>query len=514
MKRRGFVPNARTYQVLLRGLSAIRDWDLYPKQLENARKIFASYKEHMETLKEQDRNHPDISAHPYTSFIEILSSAGRYQEMFDVYNGMDQEGPLAPNAYTFAAMQFAINSRRTHEDGTTGTKAFHQNAADARLIWRQAVKTAERNGWDVDAHVVASTLRALSMGKPTDHLMAFEIVREYAGFAKPGEQPLPPKVKLSPPLLSAILTLCNLAQKYRFCLNILQQLMERDDPVLDIAHIVLGLRANAATAAIGSMDEPAQAYNILLWIRRRNALERIPSRPDPGATRLALVSCWRGKDWATALKITELMMGYKGEEFVDGKPKPRRREVDERIHILPDRSIVSLLGRTAVATQDPHAMRQCLRLFEVLLYDSMLRYTSSTNVKWDAVEGMPRSKVQSAKNNYERQFYTLELARAIVDLIKVVIKKKAPQSKEVVPSADAAVDKYVVTDDEQGRWMPMYAKARTALRETPSMDFTARTHKPFAEDNLLGSEMGISAMDRHVDYEMTFRHVKSASVHS
>ena len=134
MKRRGFVPNCRTYQHMLQGYAHIRNWDLHPKQLENAHKIFRSYEERMRALQKEDPRHPELNSSPYTCYIEILSSARLYQEMFDVYNSMDEEGPLSPNHYTFSTLLHMLAVRRTLGDNSRGDKIQEQNASDAKLI--------------------------------------------------------------------------------------------------------------------------------------------------------------------------------------------------------------------------------------------------------------------------------------------------------------------------------------------------------------------------------------------
>lgn len=101
MKRRGFSPTTRTFQTMFSGLSRIEFWSSHPKQLAHARSLYDSFKRHLDSIKKDDPQSPDLTVTPLTSYIKILGAIGAHQEIFDIYYEMDSEGPLAPNQFIF-----------------------------------------------------------------------------------------------------------------------------------------------------------------------------------------------------------------------------------------------------------------------------------------------------------------------------------------------------------------------------------------------------------------------------
>src|SRR6266545_5697987 len=176
MKRRGFTPTVRTFQTMFNGLARIKHWSTFTKQLQHAKALYQSYQKLVTALIKSNSNDPDISG-PFASYIRILGNAGDYNAIFDVYYALEDEGPLARNHLVYTAMFQSIHAAMGDTpEGRTKV------AADARLLWSQMLKVAQKN-WEFvpDSYVVSSAIMALSGGSGIDHELAFKIIAEYYG---------------------------------------------------------------------------------------------------------------------------------------------------------------------------------------------------------------------------------------------------------------------------------------------------------------------------------------------
>src|SRR5882762_4274783 len=112
MKRRGFIPNARTYRLLLSGLSRIEGWEEHNLQFKNAQALWQNFLRHIEHLKKINPGHSDIEPSPAAFYITILAANKEYNAMFDVLNDLDQEGPFSPTEFIYSKTFQAIAYRQ------------------------------------------------------------------------------------------------------------------------------------------------------------------------------------------------------------------------------------------------------------------------------------------------------------------------------------------------------------------------------------------------------------------
>lgn len=532
MKRRGFNPICRTFTTLLAGFSKIPDWRLYPNQLDNVHTIMQNYKQFIEAEKEKDPQSPELSVIPFSRYINILGDARQYQKMFDVYYAMDDSGPLAPDNWIYASLLHALSERHVVV-GESSESIHAKNASDARLLWKQAVKAAEKRPFELDAHVIVSLLRCLMRGRPSDVLFGLDVIHDYCGLSKPGEDPLPPKVPLNPHVITAILELCNINHKYRLAVHYMQQIMDRplranEILPLDRSNMEQLLQSYAFMAAIGSSSEADQALETLQWMLRQEVLNPElgqKMRPRLETYSLVLVACWRGADWASATRTFELLTGCIAEEFRDGglrTPKIVKRSQGRSLQ--PDNTALSALLRTALATKDRANMRQSLRMADFFGVEEMLEWlitamgtppeqtgVSRDDEKWKMKFG---EKVNSRRAERHRKFYGAKLAEVVADLVDKVTPKAMATQFTAASASEEHEDEgtkeqnYVATEEERTRWRALQRKAKEALRLVRSLK--SPLTGPRHEDEPLGSARGLARTDQQVDWDMATRHAKSA----
>lgn len=488
MKRRGFKPNLRTYGSLMAVYQKISSWTERTKLLQNVHKAYESYLEYLSTVREYNSNSPELSISPINSYLAVLSRAEQWQRMYDVYHSLDSIH-LSPDHFTYTVMLYTLGNRSTRQRGEhSQVQAVRERmASEARLIWRQMMKQID-NGLPIkiDAPLIDAAIQSLALGRPADQIIAFDILRDYVGLAKPGETAPPPTVELSPILLSDVLWLCNISKKHRLSVHFVQQLMRTNPDILDCGHMDHVLTAYGYLGVVGSLTESSRALQTIEWMLEQELTRKDGHklRPTLASYSLALVACWRGKDWESALRIFELMTGYVGEHFADGtvvaEPQPIERSRGR--NLVPDAASMSYLVRTAFASGDLAHMRQCARIVRHL---GLKCLTPSDATYKEGKRAAPRFQ-------RDAPFYAYKTASALVELVDVLVPKKTNES---VP----------LTEEQQG-WVALRREARTFLVE--HRDTRPRV-TPQVEEQLLGSEQGLAATDDAVTWDRISREQKS-----
>jgi hypothetical protein len=467
MKRRGHKPTTRTYQTMFSGLSRIASWDTHPKQLEHAHSLYIALQAHVEAVKKHDPGSPDLGTAllAIASYIKILADARDYQKMYDVYYALDTNGPFAPNHLIFTAMFQALAERRSvtqsptleHEeerraDGPAMTASV-QNALDAKLLWRQMLKASQSSpGFPIDPYLVAGALRCIGQGRPSDQLFALSIVNEFLGLSlRPGEKSPPPKVELTPPLLEAVLELCNSMRKFKLCAEIVQQVIDRPrkrdaEPVLDRYHIDQVLRAYANMASPTNKSQANEAYETLLWMLRQEGIRRsgagskdnqyaLRIQPQRSTFNWVLMACWKAADWHTACQTWTLMTRLRPQDFLQAgsqTPKPESRNRGRVLEV--DAEGMSCMARTAFASKNKDAMRQCLRMIEHGGVEALL------GIGQVGKGQVPATTERSKKEGKRVAFYQSKLAEACFSIVQALYNGKSTLSK---------------TEDDLSHWVPM-----------------------------------------------------------
>ncbi|KAG1754034.1 uncharacterized protein EDB91DRAFT_1234378 [Suillus paluster] len=473
MKRRGFSPNSITFSTMLSGISLIKDWSKYSKQLQNAHSLYEYYLKHMESVKfHEPDNSKELSLQPLVAYIQVLGDAGDYHKIFDVYFAMDQEGPLAPDRFVFTAMFKAISTRqkRSVSDGEASTR--NDAASDAKHVWIQMEKVMQKNpDFHLDPGLIAAAIRALTRGSPNDQSFAFVIIRDRLGLSKPGED-MPRRLSnnLNAWTLDAALQLCNSMQKHRLTVHFTRQVMEKINwdkvwmrYLIDSSHIHKLLRAYAGLASLGSLNESNEALEALEWSVQHDIIYHLPKlTPTAQSYHLALMTCCRSVDWQAAVRVYELMTGVEGSQFEVGGSRPPAVKMRSKGKNLPtDAETMSFLLRTALATNNPVHMQHAMWLADFARVDVLLSDEKTT------------------------AFYRSKLASALMEAIKHL------------------QDAGVLTQEQEKTWSSYRSLAREVLRSTRG------SPTPGVEEERLGNTRRLVDMDNYVAFEMASRSTKS-----
>ncbi|KAJ7068269.1 hypothetical protein C8F01DRAFT_1364648 [Mycena amicta] len=351
MKRRGFSPTTRTFQTMFSGLSRIEEWSAYQQQLKNARSLYTAYQRHVEDLKKRDPASPELAIDPLPAYVTILGNAGQYDELFALYYVAAKSSP--PTKFLFTAILRALSSDISVEQNA-------KNAADAKVLWREAMKIPNL---DVDAVMVTAAILALSRGHEPEKKFAFQLLREYFGLTLTGEPTASAKMPLSPPSLAVALSLCANSEKPEEAIHFFQQILKRPAvnggaDIVDRGHMDTVLRAiqtsGSARLALETLDWMLEQKS-----RGSNGAKLTPTR---WTYMLVLLTCQQASDWSIATRVFNSMTGYHCHDFMDGAVASVPRLSRRADKFQPDAETMSCMLRVAHATGNGANMRQCLRL--------------------------------------------------------------------------------------------------------------------------------------------------------
>ena len=496
MKRRGFRPNVRTYNVLLSGLSRIENWEEYKVQFKNTRAIWQGFVQHIEQLKEIDPKHDEISSDPASSYIAILAANRDYNTMFDVFNSLDEKGPFSRTEFVCSKMFQVLAYRKQLIPGDKENVAY-RNASDAKLLWKDLGKRAAEDPELVSSRTILYFIKTLMKGRPADQLYAFDVIRDHLGLSKPGEEAPPKRVEVTPMVLDAALLLCLATQKYRLCIHYVQQII--DEAVgnnriasIDSGHMEKVLQSYAAMTTTGLAGESDRAVETIEWMHRYQALGW-NVKPFGTTYWWALMSCWRSGDWVSAARIAELMTGCHAEDFADGSKTstPRLDDRSQDRMIVPDARAMSCLFRAALASGDVANMRQCVRM---ATFFGEMRHSTGTKFMdvYLAQERLPAGIPKSTVAKQEQLFYSTKVASTLANVLTRVLE-----------GTDPAED-----TPEMKMWRGLRARAKRTLRESTKPDVAT----PDYELEPLGTSGGLEATDRFVDYDLATRSQKAGRV--
>ena len=426
MKRRGHSPTTRTFQTMFSGLSRIENWSTHTKQLANARSLYEAFQKYILAIKKTDPDSSDLSIVPLAAYIKILGNAGCFQDIFDVYYAMDAQGPLAPDQLIFTAIFQALTPRVE----TIGDQPvpYLKNAADAKLLWNQMLKTSRKSpGFPIDSFIASAAITALTRGCTSEQSLAFEITRDYFGLCSVGDPTPKDIIPLQAPSLSAVLRLCNYVRKHDLCLDFLQQVKRRPEDIggpsiLDRGHMEEVLRAHLALSSENpKYDGGDQALRTIEWMLRQEILgNNGPGiRPTYSTYSLVMTACWRSADWASAARTFDLMTGYHVHDFMDGAvaevPRQDKRSPDRYVPVTPE--IASSMIRAALNSGNRANMRQCLRIV--------------SHLGLDEIVGRRVDDIESNKATKNRAFFISKLNSAILGIVeRVRTDRDSPEEAE------------------------------------------------------------------------------------
>ena len=497
MKRRGYKATNYTFAAMMKEYRTVDDWKPFSKQLANVHKLFEAWRECVFSHKGTDPMYSNAAAiSPLNMYIAVLAKAELYQKMFDVFNEAREHGPIHPDGRTYSELFFRLSERSKTPGGEASI--YTQNASDARFLWRQFTKDEEKGLAFADPPLLQHVIRLLARGTATDHLVAFDIIRDYTGLAKPGEEPLKPRVDLSAALLAQILFLTLQSHKPKICLQFVQQVIERPVlgtnglPILDRHHIRQAISAHCANVTPGSYSESARVVDLLDWSLRQgleNPAYEDLIRPDLYSYGEAFSCMWKSNDWPRAMRTFELMTGYDPEDFRDeslGVPSLPNRTPKKSLS--PDNQSCAALARTALESKDRANMRQCLRIFTHFNVGKMIEEGASGGRR----ESLFRAGEPFSIGVMKNAFYESKLAEVTVDLVEAALEdrlRSKHQKRDTRPP---------IKVNEERRWIDLRAQAKAAMRSYRHSPKVPRLFLPNTEMQALGSEKGLHAMDKVV----------------
>ena len=490
MKRRGFQPTTRTYDLLLDGLSRIDNWEGHSVQFRNAQAVWQSFLRRIENLKKTHPGHEEITSNPAAFYVSILAANDEYNAMFDVLNNLDQEGPFSPNEFIYFKIFKAIYNRARLSPGDKEHVGY-RNASDIKLVWKDLTKREAKGSKLVSGPVLAYVIKGLVRGRPADQLYAFDIVHDYLGLSKPGEEAPQRKVEVDSIVLDNVLLLCLHMQKYRLCIHYVQQIIDdaianNRRPVVTRIHMDKVLQSYAAMTVAGSVGESDRAVETIEWMHKYHALGW-DVQPRAGTYGWGLMSCWRGGDWASAARITELRMGCHAEDFADGSKTSSSPRLDRRTRgdmTPPNAQDMSCMLRAALASGDVANMRQCLRM---ATYFGGLHSSDGTKYMdvYLSQDQLQRTAPSSAASKRGDTFYSAKVASTLANVLTHVLEGTDP-------AADTS---------EMKAWRELRARAKRILRESTK----PRVGTPSLELEPLGSAGHLEAVDQFVEQDLLTR---------
>lgn len=341
MKRRGIRATIRTYGVLLQGYTQIEDWASHPAQLKNVDSIWDQLLQFTKASGEEE----ELNTIPFNSLIKIYGRAEEYQKMYDVYHTLDKKGRLAPDIYTFTILLNAIANRTKlglkgepqeflplvretwstiddDESANDPTAVAYRNASDARLIWRDLLRTCGAP----DSYAIRAMLVLLAKGRPNDQNLALDICYEFLGLAPPGERAKRTSIPIHKQTLNLILSICNNSDRFHHTLDYVRQLISDSKRMesLTTEHMNLALKARAALVSSDHhRDHALKALETLKWMLRMSVIPRSDVdegglgpqiRPSCETYDLVALTCFYAKDWSTLSQTFEILFGFKVQE--------------------------------------------------------------------------------------------------------------------------------------------------------------------------------------------------------
>src|SRR6267142_1198693 len=399
MKRRGFVPNVRTYATMMSGYATIKDWGQYSKQLASVHSVYEQLRRHIETPRivvddPAGESGASLILYPIALYISILGKTSNYQKAFDVFHELDIDGPLAPHPKVYSSLLCVLADRVDSMD--THPTAIAQSVSDAKYVWRRHMRSVDKNPHHtIEPRSVDAMIKVLSRGEPTDHELMFDILHDICGLPRPHEDqasspspspaPSPPKVALTTWILSEALDSCITAGHPDKAVHYAQSVMSSPElrPIICRWHLSKLLAAHLLLVNEGS-NSPARAENAAEWVEWLAGQARDErAAPNEFSLALALELCYLCEDIHSALRIARAVL--------EG---PLRGS-------MPVKAWAHLLRLAIVAP--PEEKRQCLELLNT--HSSVLDVWESSS----AIEG----SIPPKKSHVSLALSVVQLLRAV-----------------------------------------------------------------------------------------------------
>ncbi|KAG8731523.1 hypothetical protein FRC11_003925 [Ceratobasidium sp. 423] len=335
MKKRHIVPTVTTYTTFMSAYAQASPEILTSTQLERVQNLYKDWVNLALSARTDNAAAAITGVHPAAAYISVLANAKLYQTIWDTFYDLNLEGPLAPNHIVFTNMFVAFAKRTTSpndiisainsNDATSSDVASSdaasgdapeaisppsgvrvKNAQDARLLWRQLVRSLERRPFPVDSHLVVAALRVLQHGEKPELDLALGIVDQYLGLRAP-DAPAPSEptkpLELNVRLLDSALSVCNAAKRPDLTRHFLDILTSPEHPQRSI---VSTGAMNLLLEAYASLGDRRQIIQTIDWMIRENALPGgLEVMPGSSSWCIALRACLDAQDWDAAKTLTK-----------------------------------------------------------------------------------------------------------------------------------------------------------------------------------------------------------------
>ena len=430
MKRRGFMPNVRTYATMMSGYATVDDWSLFKAQLGWVHIIYRQLKQHLkETHNLIDGRAGESNAsfilYPIALYISILGKAGKYRKAFDVFHELDMDGPLAPHPKVYSCLLSALANRVDATD--VGEEDIENSVSEAKYTWRRHMRSLDKQPQHyIEPRSVEAMIKLLSRTpKISDHLLMFDILRDICGLPGPDHPPRPPvqkKVELTSWILNEILDGCLVAGRPDMAVHYAQSVMDNRvlRPILRARHLRKLLSAHITLAKNG-LASPSGAENVAAWVEwmvaQDPARESEITTPNEQTVVCALEFCDRSKDMRSALRIARVMtsdrsqgsIGKRGASFLS-RPSFPVKAWEHLFHLATE------------AGQDEK--RQCFELF-----NSYGPTRSQVLDVWESTSAIDRLAPIEKKTH-------MSLARLVVRVFETVLPASDHEGAEKPDAAD------------------------------------------------------------------------------
>jgi len=309
---------------MMSGYSTIDDWRPLTTQLGSVHSVYGQLKQHLKRTPDliddpAGESGASFILYPIALYISILGKAGKYQEAFDAFHALDTDGPLAPDSKIYSSLLSVLAERAGATD--VNAEVIAQSVSEAKYIWRRHMRSFDRQPQhNVEPRSIEVMIKLLSRGKPSDHELMFDILRDICGLPSPsvGRRPSPPpppkkKVKLTTWILKEILEGCIAAGRPEMAVHYAQSVMDTRElrPILSAWHLHNLLRAHIILAK-KSPASPSRAENVASWVEwmvaQDPARKSKETKPNEYTIVSALGLCHLSKDTHSALRIVRAMI--------------------------------------------------------------------------------------------------------------------------------------------------------------------------------------------------------------
>ena len=209
MKKRGITPTTRTYATLLNAYTRIPHDGAHtsfaptkqPPQ-KQIQRVVDIYNESQTYISEQvakvepgTTQFPEIDLAPTNAYLKYLAKFGMWSQIERVRLGMDDKGPLAPNAITYTIlfnalldrMAVAIEKRFSEFDAEDFTRT--EMGETARAMWDAAQRQSASGTKAIDEEMALAAVQCLLAGRPSDTELALQLIPSLWGITLPDSAP-------------------------------------------------------------------------------------------------------------------------------------------------------------------------------------------------------------------------------------------------------------------------------------------------------------------------------------